>query len=60
MWIPIIALIALIALVINMFFGFFQIGPRIVGFVFGCSILAGGLPLVSTLFGGNLVTGLLL
>lgn len=59
-WIPIVALVALIGLVINMFFGFFQIGPRVVGFVFGCALLAGGLPLMSTLFGGNLVTSLIL
>ncbi len=59
-WIPIVALVALIGLEINMFFGFFQIGPRLVGFVFGCALLAGGLPLMSTLFGGNLVTSLIL
>jgi hypothetical protein len=59
-WIPIIALIAMIALVINMFFGFFQIGPRVVGFVFGCSLLAGGLPLLSSIFGNKLLSALCL
>jgi hypothetical protein len=59
-WILIVALVALIGLVINMFFGFFQSGPRVVGFVFGCALLAGGLPLMATLFGGNLVTSLIL
>jgi hypothetical protein len=59
-WIPVIALCALIFLVINMFGGFFQIGPRVVGFVFGCSLLAGGLPLLATLFGDGIVTALML
>jgi hypothetical protein len=59
-WIPIIALIAMIGLVINRFFGFFQIGPKVVGFVFGCSLLAGGLPLLSSMFGNKLMTALIL
>lgn len=59
-WIPIIALSALIGLVINMFVGFFQIGTKVVGFIFGISLLAGGLPLLSSLFGGGLVTALVL
>jgi hypothetical protein len=59
-WIPIIALTALIGLVINMFLGFFQIGPKVVGFVFGCSLLAGGLPLLASMFGNKLVTALIL
>lgn len=58
-WIPIIAMLALIGLVINMFVGFMQIGPRVVGFVFGVAFLAGGLPLLSTMFGGSLVTSLI-
>jgi hypothetical protein len=58
-WIPIIALTALIGLVINMFVGFFQIGPKVVGFIFGAALLAGGLPVVSSMVGGNLVTALI-
>jgi hypothetical protein len=59
-WIPIVALVALIGLVINMFVGFVQIGAKVVGFVFGMSILAGGLPLLSTIFGGKLVVALII
>jgi hypothetical protein len=59
-WIPIVGLTALIGLVINMFVGFMQIGARVVGFVFGVSLLAGGLPLLKTIFGNNLVTALIL
>jgi hypothetical protein len=59
-WIPIITMIALIGLVINMFVGFFQIGPKVVGFIFGAALLAGGLPVVASLVGGNLVTALIL
>jgi hypothetical protein len=59
-WIPIIALKALIGLVINMFVGFFQIGPKVVGFIFGAALLAGGLPVVSSMVGGNLVTALIM
>src|SRR5262245_9623791 len=59
-WIPIVGLSALIGLVINMFVGFMQIGARVVGFVFGVSLLAGGLPLLKTIFGGQLVTALIL
>jgi hypothetical protein len=53
-------MIALIGLVINMFVGFFQIGPKVVGFIFGAALLAGGLPVVASLVGGNLVTALIL
>jgi hypothetical protein len=59
-WIPIVGLTALIGLVLNMFIGFAQIGARVVGFVFGVSLLAGGLPLLKTIFGSNLVTALIL
>jgi hypothetical protein len=59
-WIPIIAMLALIGLTLNMFVGFMQIGARVVGFIFGVSLLAGGLPLLAKLFGNDLVTALIL
>jgi hypothetical protein len=59
-WIPIIAMVALIGLVVNMFVGFVQIGAKVVGFCFGIALLAGGLPVLSTIFGGKLATALVL
>lgn len=53
-WVPIISMIALIGLVVNMFFGFLHIGPKLVGFIFGVALLALGLPGLSKLFGTGL------
>ena len=59
-WIPTIALGGMIALVINCFGGFVRIGTKIVGFLFGIILLAGGLPLIASYSGGTLATSFIL
>ena len=59
-WIPTIALGGLIGLVINCFAGFVRIGTKIVGFLFGVILLAGGLPLIASYSGGTLATSFIL
>jgi hypothetical protein len=57
-WIPTIALLALIALVINFFGGFVQIGGRAAGAVVGFSLLGAGLPWLNSFFGTQIGLGL--
>lgn len=52
-WAPVVAMLAMIGLVANMFFGFFHIGPKLLGFVFGMAVLTLGLPTITTLLGGD-------
>jgi len=57
-WIPIIAAIALIGVVVAIFTGFLQAGPKIIGFAVGMAVLAIGLPGWNTLMGGQIKTSL--
>lgn len=59
-WIPVIAIVAVIGLVVNMFVGFAQIGGRAVGVIVGLSLLAVGLPGLKSIFGGQFVSTLIL
>ncbi len=58
-WIPVIAIVAVIGLVVNMFMGFAQIGGRAVGVIVGLSLLAVGLPGLKAIFGGQFVAALI-
>jgi hypothetical protein len=59
-WIPTIALGGIIGLVINCFAGFVRIGTKVVGFLFGIILLAGGLPMIASYSGGTLATSFIL
>ncbi len=59
-WIPVLAVVAVIGLAVNMFAGFVQIGAKAAGVVIGLSLLAVGLPGLKAIFGGQFVTTLIL
>ena len=59
-WIPVLAVVAVIGLAVNMFGGFVQVGAKAAGVVIGLSLLAVGLPGLKAIFGGQFVTTLIL
>lgn len=59
-WIPLIAAGAIILLVINICGGFYNVGPRVVGTVFGLAILGLGMPRIAQIFGTGIATGIIL
>jgi hypothetical protein len=55
-WIPLIALISLIATVIGIIGGGIHWGPKVARFVAGMGLLSIGLPGISRIFGGQLAS----
>ena len=54
--VPFASYAALLFLVLNLFFGWVRLAPKVIGLIAGISIIGAGLPWLSTMWGGTIAT----